>query len=230
MARDASAARAERFPAYADDLARVLMPADRKSVEPMAAMTAPGRTAAQHQSLLHFVGQGEWSDAAVLAKVREHVVLRIETHGAISAWIADDTGFPKKGKHSVGVARQYCGQLGKKDNCQVAVSLSIANAHASLPIAYRLYLPESWASDPQRRAKAGVPEDIESEHHGHASGADGETALAHRAGSSGIEAGDRPRSFRGPGLARVPPPCDAVHRRLRLSHFREGRFFPLGND
>jgi SRSO17 transposase len=113
----------------------LLMPADRKSVEPMATMTAPERTAAQHQSLLHFVGRGEWSDEAVLAKVRAHVVPKIETHGAISAWIVDDTGFPKKGKHSVGVARQYCGQLGKQDNCQVAVSLSIANAHASLPVA-----------------------------------------------------------------------------------------------
>ena len=82
----------------------LLMPADRKSVEPMAAMTAPERTAAQHQSLLHFVGKGDWSDDAVLAKVREQVVPRMEAHGAISAWIIDDTGFPKKGKHSVGVA------------------------------------------------------------------------------------------------------------------------------
>jgi SRSO17 transposase len=177
MDRDASGARAERFAAYIEDLASVLgdsrrhgpmtsyctgllMPADRKSVEPMAAMTAPERTAAQHQSLLHFVGKGEWSDGGVMAKVREHVVPRVQTHGAISAWIVDDTGFPKKGKHSVGVARQYCGQLGKQDNCQVAVSLSIANDHASLPIAYRMYLPESWAKDPERREKAGVPEDI----------------------------------------------------------------------
>jgi SRSO17 transposase len=177
MEQDVSGARAERFAAYIDDLAGVigdprrhramssyctglLMPADRKSVEPMAAMTAPGRTAAQHQSLLHFVGQGDWSDDDVLAKVREHVVPGIEKGGAISAWIVDDTGFPKKGKHSVGVARQYCGQLGKQDNCQIAVSLSIANDHASLPVAYRLYLPESWAKDAERRAKAGVPEDI----------------------------------------------------------------------
>src|SRR5208282_3790127 len=74
------------------------------------------------------------------------------------AWIIDDTGFPKKGDHSVGVARQYCGQLGKQDNCQVAVSLSIANRHASLPVSYRLYLPEDWAADAARRRKAGVPE------------------------------------------------------------------------
>lgn len=168
MGEDASGGRAERFSAYMNAISEVLgdprrhgpmtsyctgllMPADRKSVEPMAAMTAPERTAAQHQSLLHFVGKGEWSDADVLAKVREQVVPAITTHGAISAWIVDDTGFPKKGRHSVGVARQYCGQLGKQDNCQVAVSLSIANDHASLPVAYGLYLPQSWADDRERR-------------------------------------------------------------------------------
>jgi len=72
-------------------------------------------------------------------------------------WIIDDTGFPKKGKHSVGVARQYCGQLGKQDNCQVAVSLSLASEQGSIPIAYQLYLPKDWAADPVRRKTAGVP-------------------------------------------------------------------------
>jgi SRSO17 transposase len=110
--------------------------------------------------LLHFVGVGPWSDEAVLAKVGELVLPALERHGAVEAWIIDDTGFPKKGRHSVGVARQYCGQLGKQDNCQVAVSLSLANAGASLPVAYRLYLPEAWASDASRRKKAGVPEEI----------------------------------------------------------------------
>jgi SRSO17 transposase len=132
----------------------------RKSVEPMAAITAPERTAAQHQSLLHFIGQGAWSDGAVLAKVREMVLPRIERHGAIKAWIVDDTSFPKKGEHSVGVAHQYCGQLGKQANCQVAVSLSLANDAASLPVAYRLYLPKDWAEDNERRCKAGIPEEI----------------------------------------------------------------------
>jgi SRSO17 transposase len=123
-------------------------------------VTAPARVAAQHQSLLHFVGNAPWSDEAVLAKVREQVVPAIERSGPIEAWIIDDTGFPKKGRHSVGVTRQYCGQLGKQDNCQVAVSLSIANHDASLPVAYRLYLPEGWATDTERRRKAGVPEAI----------------------------------------------------------------------
>ena len=178
MQNDDRGGRARRFAAYLADLASVLgdprryvamihyctgllLPSDRKSVEPMAAVTAPTRTAAQHQSLLHFVGQGDWSDEAVLERIRANTIPHIETHGTISAWIIDDTSFPKKGTHSVGVARQYCGQLGKQENCQVAVSLSIANNHASLPVAYRLYLPQSWASDYARRKKAGVPEDVE---------------------------------------------------------------------
>jgi SRSO17 transposase len=166
-----------RFEAYVQELASVtghrdreeplrdysrglLTACGRKSVEPLAAVTAPAQVAAKHQSLLHFVGQAPWSDAAVLAKVRELVLPVIEKYGAAEAWIVDDTGFPKKGKHSVGVARQYCGQLGKQDNCQSAVSLSIANHHASLPIGYRLYLPEEWTGDDVRRKKAGVPKDV----------------------------------------------------------------------
>jgi len=138
----------------------LMLPCERKSVEPMAAVTAPERTAAQHQSLLHFVGNAGWSDEKVLAKVSEMVLPEVERHGPIEAWIIDDTGFPKQGRHSVGVARQYCGQLGKQDNCQVAVSLSVANHHASLPVAYRLYLPKDWAKDRTRRRKAGVPKEI----------------------------------------------------------------------
>src|SRR6202012_376169 len=148
---------ADRAKPLRDYCVGLLMPGERKSVEPMAAVTAPHRTAAQHQSLLHFVGEGRWSDDRVLAKVRQMVLPAIERHRPIEAWIVDNTGFPKKGKHSVGVARQYCGQLGKQDNCQVAGWLSVANRHASLPIAYQLYLPEVWANDPARRAKAGVP-------------------------------------------------------------------------
>lgn len=166
-----------RFAAYVEGLASVIghadragplrdyctglmLPGERKSVEPMAARTAPARTAAQHQSLLHFVGVASWSDEEVLAKVREMVVPAIEKHGPIEAWIIDDTSFPKQGKHSVGVHHQYCGQLGKQANCQVAVSLSIANHSASLPVAYRLYLPQDWTKDRARRKKAGVPKDL----------------------------------------------------------------------
>jgi len=150
---------ADRAKPLRDYCVGLMMACERKSVEPMAALTAPERTAAQHQSLLHFVGEGRWSDEKVLTKVRQMVLPQIERHGPIQAWIIDDTGFPKQGRHSVGVARQYCGQLGKQDNCQVAVSLSIANHHASLPVAYRLYLPDEWAKDRERRRKAGVPEE-----------------------------------------------------------------------
>src|SRR5215813_3367413 len=138
----------------------LLVPGERKSVEPMAAVTAPSRVAAQHQSLLHFVGEAPWSDEQVLAKVREQALPAIEGHGPIEAWIIDDTGFAKKGQHSVGVAHQYCGELGHPGNCQVAVTLSIANHHASLPAEYRLYLPKEWAEDRARRKKTGVPEDV----------------------------------------------------------------------
>src|ERR671920_583315 len=138
----------------------LLLPGERKSIEPMAARIAPAAVQAKHQSLHHVVAKAAWDDAAVLAAVRRSVLPAIERHGPIGTWIIDDTAFPKKGKHSVGVARQYCGQLGKQDNCQVAVSLSVANDHASLPVAYRLYLPEARVEDPARRAKAGVPEEI----------------------------------------------------------------------
>ena len=151
---------ADRAAPLRDYCLGLLMPGERKSVEPMAAVTAPARVAAQHQSLLHFVGNAPWSDERVLAKVRDLVLPSIERSGPIEAWIIDDTGFAKKGRHSVGVTRQYCGQLGKQDNCQVAVTLSIANHAASLPVAYRLYLPQDWAADPLRRAKVGVPDDV----------------------------------------------------------------------
>jgi len=151
---------ADRAEPLKDYCLGLMLPVERKSVEPLAAVTAPARVAAKHQSLLHFVGQAPWSDAVLLARVGDLVLPLIEQHGPIEAWIVDDTGFPKKGKHSVGVARQYCGQLGKQDNCQVAVSLSVANVAASLPIAYRLYLPEIWAEDAERRRKAKIPDDV----------------------------------------------------------------------
>jgi len=167
----------DRFAAYLDGIAAVLghasraasarayctgllLPGERKSIEPMAARIEPGRVGAKHQSLHHVVAKAEWDDAALLRAVRERVLPAIERQGPVRYWMVDDTGFPKQGRHSVGVSRQYCGQLGKQDNCQVAVSLSVANDQASLPIAYQLYLPEAWAADAERRAKAGVPEEI----------------------------------------------------------------------
>src|ERR1700674_2166414 len=168
---------ASRFARFVEELTSVIGHADRerplndscaglwasegrRSVEPIAAVTAPCEVPAQHQRLLHFVANASWSDAAVLGKVRELILPVIERHGPIEAWIVDDTSFPKCGSKSVGVQHQYCGQLGKQANCQVAVTLSIANHHASLPIAYRLYLPREWSADPIRRKKAHVPASI----------------------------------------------------------------------
>jgi SRSO17 transposase len=165
---------ADRFAAYVNELTKVIGHADRegpfrdycagllategrRSVEPMAVVTDPGHVSTQHQKLLHLVAESPWSDEQMLAKVREQVVPSMTQRGPIEAWIIDDTGFPKKGEHSVGVHHQYCGQLGKQANCQVTVTLSIANHHASLPIAYRLYLPREWADDAARRKKAHVP-------------------------------------------------------------------------
>jgi SRSO17 transposase len=151
---------ADRAAPLKDYCLGLLMPGERKSVEPLAAVTSPARVSAQHQSLLHFVGQAPWSDTALLKRVRDQVLPVIEREEPVRAWIIDDTGFPKKGLHSVGVARQYCGQLGKQDNCQVAVSLSVATTSASLPIAWRLYLPQAWADDAERRKRAKVPDEV----------------------------------------------------------------------
>lgn len=174
---DAAASR-ERFKAYLSHISgaleyktreghlhayctALLLESDRKSIEPIAERLTPDehRVSATHQALLHFIGNADWSDEAVLRSVREYVLPAITKHAPISAWIADDTGIPKQGEHSVGVAHQYCGQLGKQARCQVAVTLSIANEHASLPIGYRLYLPEEWTKDAERMRRVGVPEE-----------------------------------------------------------------------
>ena len=171
-------AQQKRLAAYLDTLAQAAGHADRviplknyctglllegarKSVEPMAARLAPYNVRRMHQSLHHLVADAPWSDEDVLAQVRSYVLAAMTRQGPVVAWIVDDTGFPKKGKHSAGVARQYCGQVGKQDNCRVAVSVSVATWHASLPIAWRLYLPEIWAKDSERRQKVGIPEEVQ---------------------------------------------------------------------
>ena len=139
----------------------LLLPGERKSVEPMAARLAPENVRRMHQSLHHLVADAPWNDEEMLAEVRRCVLPTMQKHGEVVAWIVDDTGFPKQGKHSVGVARQYCGQIGKHDNCQAAVSLSVSTWSSSLPIAWRLYLPEVWCQDAERCQQAGVPEGVE---------------------------------------------------------------------
>src|SRR4051794_3255925 len=168
-------ASASRFGVYVERLTRALghadrvapfqaycvglmLPGERKSVEPIAARIEPVRVGAAHQSLHHFVAQATWDDGAVLAAVRDMALPAMEAQAPIRAWIIDDTGMPKKGRHSVGVSRQYCGQVGKQDNCQVAVSLSVATNQAIFPVAFGFSLPEAWAVIPgacQRRESGG---------------------------------------------------------------------------
>ena len=139
----------------------LLLDGERKSVEPMAARLAPDHVLAMHESLHHFVAQSPWSDAEMLRQVRNYVLPAMQKNGPVTAWIVDETSFVKKGTHSVGVARQYCGRLGKKENCQVAVSLSVATATGSLPIDWRLYLTEEWAGDAERRKETDVPQEVQ---------------------------------------------------------------------
>ena len=148
----------DRHVGFSDYSRGLMLPIERKSVEPLAAHIDPRHVSAKHQSLHHLVADSQWSDGAVLERVRDWVIPQLGRNSEIY-WIVDDTGFPKKGSHSVGVARQYCGQLGKQDNCQVAVSLSLASERGSVPIQWRLYLPEVWAKD-RRRQKAGVPTEV----------------------------------------------------------------------
>ena len=173
----APGAQRKRFAAYLDRLAQaaghldrviplksyctgLLLPGERKSVEPMAARLGPENVRQTHQSLHHVVAHAPWSDEDILEAVRQYALPAMQKQGPIEAWIVDDTGFVKKGTHSVGVTRQYCGQVGKQENCRVAVSLSLSTAEASLPIAWRLYLPEVWVQDKKRRQATGVPQEI----------------------------------------------------------------------
>src|SRR3990172_7013404 len=138
----------------------LMLPGERKSIEPMAARVCPQNVRSAHQSMHHLVADAEWDDRLVLGALARQVVPELLKQDKRRWWILDDTGHAKKGRHSVGVARQYCGRLGKTDNCQVAVSLSVATAKGSVPLDYRLYLPQEWAKDKPRRALAGVPKEI----------------------------------------------------------------------
>lgn len=141
-------------------LTGLCLPGDRKSIEPMAARIDPRHVRARHQSMHHFVANAPWDDSAVRRIARAWVLEQMERHGPVAAWVVDDTSFPKKGRHSVGVARQYCGVLGKQENCQVAVTVTLANDAVSVPVAYQLYLPDAWARDAKRRRAAGIPRDV----------------------------------------------------------------------
>ena len=134
----------------------------RKSVEPIAARTSPDpeHVDAMHQQLLHFIADSAWDDRAVRLTAARHAIAAMSERDPIRLWIIDDTGFLKQGTHSVGVQRQYTGTAGKVTNCQVGVSLSVASSSAHVPVDFRLYLPESWANDPDRRKEARIPSDV----------------------------------------------------------------------
>src|SRR6202043_1495838 len=169
---------AKRFDAYMERMSRavghadrreplraylsgLLLPGERKSVEPMAAKLDPLHVQARHQSLHHFVSQAPWPEGEVLRVGRDFALAAFERHAPVAAWVVDDTAIPKKGSHSVGVAHQYCGVLGKSANCQVAVTVSLVNAVLSVPSGFRLYLPQEWDEDGERRRAAGVPPEVE---------------------------------------------------------------------
>lgn len=132
----------------------LLLPGERKSIEPIVERVAPE----EKEQIHHFVAASTWDTAPIEAV---HVDRCNELLGGEDAHlIVDDTALPKKGEHSVGVAHQYCGALGKQANCQCLVSLTLARDEVPVPVALRLYLPEAWASDAERREKARVPEEV----------------------------------------------------------------------
>ena len=144
--------RSERRVAAASYVSGLLMPGQRKSIEPMAA-----RLGVDAQRLQQFIADSPWDEEQLWRVIRREVIPHFEP---IEAWIADETGWLKQGKHSVGVSHQYCGAIGKQANCQVSVELVVSNGFLAAPVGGRLYLPQSWAEDPERRAKAGVPPEI----------------------------------------------------------------------
>ena len=126
----------------------------RKSLEPMVERLGGE---ADYQSLQQFLADSPWDPAVVVRAVAERVAPVIE----VEAWVLDDTGFPKDGKHSPGVKRQYSGTLGKIGNCQIGVSVHAVGEKGTVPLGWALYLPEEWCEDPERRAKAKIPAEIE---------------------------------------------------------------------
>lgn len=144
--------RSERRQAAARYVEGLLMDGQRKSIEPMAS-----RLGVQAQGLQQFVTDSPWSDAQLWSVIRREIISHLEP---IESWIIDETSWIKQGRHSVGVGQQYCGAVGKNANCQVNVQLTVSNGLSAAPIAAQLFLPESWASDPARRAQAGIPAEV----------------------------------------------------------------------
>jgi SRSO17 transposase len=152
--------RRERLEALSWYVTGLLLDGERKSIEPMAARLVDDQAeiSSMRQRLQEGVTISAWSDEEVFSRLAVKIDAELP---AVEAMVVDDTGFPKKGQHSVGVQRQYSGTLGRRDNCQVATSLHLAGEQGSACIGLRLYLPEAWCSDGDRRLKAKVPDDVE---------------------------------------------------------------------
>lgn len=145
--------RSERRQGSAVYVRGLLLDGERKSIEPMAARLPEGNV----QALQQLIGQSPWPWAPVWERLARRMTAELAPD---PVWVLDDTGFPKQGRHSVGVERQYSGTLGKTANCQVAVSLHQVGPEESTILGWRLYLPESWIQDAERRAEAGIPEAV----------------------------------------------------------------------
>lgn len=152
--------RKERLRALGWYITGLLLDGERKSIEPMAGrlVDSSGEVEAMRQRLQQAVTVSNWSELELWRRLAQKVDAELP---GVEAIVIDDTGFPKKGSHSVGVARQYSGTLARVDNCQVAVSVHLAGENGSACVGMQLYLPESWASDSARRSKAGVPPSVE---------------------------------------------------------------------
>ena len=155
-------ARREQRESFATYAHGILGEGERKSVEPIAARAAaaPLECERVQARLLNFLRDSPWDDQSVRREAASYVIEALQRQEPVTVWIIDDTGFPKQGKHSVGVQRQYSGTLGKVGNCQVGVSLSVATRHEHVPIDFALYMPEAWTENAERRSKARVPEGL----------------------------------------------------------------------
>src|SRR5579859_542517 len=152
----------ERRAAFAMYAHGLMSESPRKSIEPIAARGSgdPTHASAAHQCLHHFVANSPWDDREVRLAVARYAIGEMEKRDPVTVWIVDDTGFLKQGRHSVGVQRQYTGSAGKVANCQVGVSLCVANGSMQLPLDFELFLPQSWTDDTERRRKAKIPDEI----------------------------------------------------------------------
>ncbi len=148
----ATVGRSERRVAATAYVEGLLIPGRRKSIEPMAE-----RLGVNSQRLQQFITDSPWDEGAVWQAIRKEVIPHLEP---LEAWVVDETGWLKQGRHSVGVGHQYCGAVGKTANCQVSVEVAVSSGCVAAPVAAQLYLPKSWTEDRKRCRAAGVPDEV----------------------------------------------------------------------